>query len=109
MELVRVVIQQYVQAINDKQLGRIERLYPTLAQNARDGLQTLFNQASDFAATLSNIGNVSVHGATADASFSYEMRGHSPSMGNFRRPFSVNAILQRTDDGWKFQSISGAR
>jgi hypothetical protein len=74
----------------------------------RRGYEALFSAASDLSTQLSGTPAISVHGATADAQFAYDLEGHDPTRGSFNRHFSLRAKLQRTDQRWIFLSLDAA-
>jgi serine/threonine-protein kinase len=105
---VRESVESYVRAIGTKRMDVLRQIFPAMNEEYRRGYEALFSAASDLSTQLSGTPAISVHGATADAQFAYDLEGHDPTRGSFNRHFSLRAKLQRTDQRWIFLSLDAA-
>ena len=103
---VAATIEQYVQAMGNKRVDVMRRLYPGMSEGSRRGFEALFAVATDVTTRVIGAPSVTVRGTSADAQFTYEMTGHDPTRGNFTQRPAMRAHLQKTGDGWIIQSIA---
>jgi hypothetical protein len=109
MGRVRETVESYVRAIGGKRMDVLRQIFPGMNEGVRRGFEALFANASDLSTQLVGTPTVTVQGTTADAEFVYEVKGQDPSRGAFSQRPSLRAKLQRTDQGWIFQSVGAAR
>ncbi|HKW11055.1 MAG TPA: hypothetical protein VJO33_11800, partial [Gemmatimonadaceae bacterium] len=106
---VRDAIESYVRAIGAKRMDLLQQIYPSMNKDTRNGYDALFNGASDLSTQMVVAPNVTLHGTTADAEFTSEMKFRHPSEGNVTRRTTFRAKLQRTDQGWIFVSLGAVQ
>jgi serine/threonine protein kinase len=106
---VRASLEAYVRAIGEKRIDALRQIFPGMNEESRNGFEALFRNVSDLSIQLVGAPTISVHGATADAEFAYDMSGRDPSRGNFSRRTTLHAKLQRTDQGWILISVGAGQ
>jgi hypothetical protein len=106
---VRSVVEQYVRAINAKRLDDLRSLFPSMEPRFREGFETMFSRVNDLTAQLIGEPTITLHGSTADAQFTYELKGRDPSRGNFTNRPTVRALLQRAGQSWVFERIGAGQ
>jgi hypothetical protein len=102
---VEAVIEQYVNALNARNLDGMVALYPGLPTGRQEGLRAMFRDASNFTALLASPPEITVNGDEAHAQFTYSMRGRSPSLGTFDQRATHRATLRRTASGWVIERM----
>ena len=96
----RETLESYVRAIGAKHTETLQQLFPSMNSQTRDGYDAFFKNVSDLSTQLIGTPTVTLHGATADAEFTSEMKYRDPSRGNVSQRTTFRAKLQRTDQGW---------
>jgi serine/threonine-protein kinase len=106
---VRDAIESYVRAIGAKRMDLLQQIFPSMNKQTRDGYNALFSGTSDLSTQMVVAPSVTVHGATADAEFTSEMKFRHPSEGNVTRRTTFRVKLQRTDQGWIFVTLGAVQ
>ena len=100
------VVNQYVAALNAKDINRMKQLYPSMPAALETGLRALIANASDFSAAMTTPPNASVLGDAAVTEFGYSMTFYLPSQGKSNPSFRYNAILGKDAGAWHIKSLT---
>ena len=101
------VVNQYVAALNNKDIVRMKQLYPTMPGALESGLRALTSNATDFSAFVTMSPNASVLGDAADTDFGYQMTFYLPSQGKSSPSFKYHAALARESGGtWRIKLLT---
>jgi hypothetical protein len=103
------VVNQYVAALNAKDINRMKQLYPTMPAALESGLRALTSNATDFSATMTTPPNASVLGDAGDTDFGYSMSFFIPSQGKSNPSFRYHAALARQGSTWQIKSLTLVR
>jgi hypothetical protein len=103
------VVNQYVAALNAKDIARMKQLYPTMPGALESGLRALASNATDFSATMTTPPNASVLGDAGDTDFGYSMSFFIPSQGKSNPSFRYHAALARQGSAWQIKSLTLVR
>jgi len=100
------VVNQYVAALNAKDINRMKQLYPTMPAALESGLRALTSNATDFSATMTTPPNASVLGDAGDTDFGYSMSFYIPSQGKSNPSFRYHAALARQGGAWQIKNLT---
>ena len=106
---VRDAVESYVRAIGAKQMDVLLQIFPGMSGAYRSGYGAMFRDVSDLSTQLATPPTITVHGATADAQFAYDLSGNDPNRGHFTQHATMRVKLQRTEQRWVFVSLEAVR
>ena len=104
---VRRTIDELVQALSARDMGRFQRAYPSMTAAEREGWQALFGSrdVSEFSARLVGADQPEIDGTTAHISFGVRLEFKDRERGRVTQPQQYRATLQRGSGGWRVASL----
>ncbi|HEX6631304.1 MAG TPA: protein kinase, partial [Gemmatimonadaceae bacterium] len=100
---IQQVIGDYMRAFDARDAAAARRVYPDVDTRAWEA-----RQLTNWSAKLVEQPAVTLRGATAEASFAYELAFFHPQTGMSRTTLAAHATLQRTAAGWRIQRLDAA-
>jgi hypothetical protein len=102
-------LRDYVSALSRRDLSAMRRSWPTMPAGTSKGLQSLFEEATSFSASLSEDPAPRVSGSAADAELRYSLDYFIPSQGAVKQSFRVHVVMRRDGDRWTIRSLEPVR
>ncbi len=108
---IAAVLNTFVEALQSRQMARVERAYPDMTARQRQGWSALLEERSvtDFQAGLAQQQAPQITDSAASVNFTLTLDFRTPSSGRVTQNVPYRAMLVRTAAGWRLQSLQDRR
>jgi hypothetical protein len=110
LEQTKLVLSRYQSAFERKDLGALQRLWPTMPDSTRKNDQSFFDHATDIHMTYKLVGKPVFQGDTAQLVFSQDLQfkigGTQQKLPTSQVTMTLQRVNgQRSDDAWQISSV----